>query len=189
MSNPTYIVDIVGEVVQSLAPDILPIIKANEVAAGIPSLIDTIDYQYGHAVELIQTLAQLDKTDQYRRLKYPLIWVVMDFPVKRGNYNWYGIATLNIVIAHQTEATDKMMDRMTKVFKPVLYPLYYALMDGFAAHDLINENTADIIQHTQWDRGYMGNITNNGNTANKLNDYVDAIEITNLNLTILNNNC
>lgn len=189
MSNPTYIVDIIGEVVRTFTPDILPVIKTNEIGANTSSLIDTIDYQYGHTVELIQTLAQYDKVDSFRRLKYPLVWLVMDFPEKRGKLDWYATTTLNIIIAHQTESTDKMENRMIKVFKPVLYPIYYALLDGLASHDLINENDADILQHTKYDRGYMGNIRADGNIANKLNDYVDAIEIINLNLTILKNNC
>lgn len=187
--KPTYMVDIIGEIVSAFTPDILPIIQANETAALNSTLIDTIDYQYGHTVELIQTLAQYDSSDQFRRIKYPLVWLAMDFPEARGDFNWYAKTTLNIVIAHQTSSTDKMMDRMKKVFKPVLYPIYYALLDGLAVHDLINENTQDVIKHTKYDRGYMGNITSNGNTANKLNDYVDAIELTNLSLTILNNNC
>lgn len=189
MSNPTYIVDIIGEVVQGFTPDVLPIIKANELAVLGTTLIDTIDYQYGHVIELIQTLSQYDKTDNYRRIKYPLVFLAMDFPEKRGKPDWYATAVLNIIIAHQTDSMDKIGDRMRKVFKPVLYPIYYALLDGLAAHDLINENTADILSHTKFDRGYMGTIKDSGNIANRLNDYVDAIEIVNLNLTILNNNC
>lgn len=187
--EPTYIVDIIGEVISSFTPDVLPTIKANEQAALGSTLIDTIDYQYGHTVELIQTLAQYDASDQFRRIKYPLVWLAMDFPEDRGDFNWYAKVNLNIVIAHQTSSTDKMQDRMTKVFKPVLYPIYYALLEALSLHDLINENTPDIIKHRKFDRGYMGNITTNGNTANKLNDYVDAIELINLSLTILNNNC
>jgi len=190
--NEIYVIDIIQKVVQDITPDVLPIIQQRETdALNIPSLIQTINFQPGGSVdELIQTLAQDDKSESMKMLKYPLVWLVQDFPETQGMQpGFYAETTLNIVIAHQTTATYKITDRYKYVFKPVLYPIYGALMEGLAASDMINQNDPQIIQRVKWDRAYWGRKTVGGNDGNKLNDYVDAIDITNLKLTILNNNC
>lgn len=188
--QPIYVVDIFRDIVASFAPMLLPIIQANETTALGQSLINTIDYQYGHVKELVATLFQYDKSQQLKYTKYPLVYLVMDFPEDRGNQpGFYATVTLEIVIAHQTDATYKASERMQNVFKPVLYPIYYSLLDAIAAHPMINENNADIIKHRKIDRVYWGRESIGGTDGNVLNDYVDAIDITNLKLTILDNNC
>jgi len=193
MIRPVYIVDIIGEAVAGTTAEILPTLITNEqaVAEDGVSLIRTIDYQYGHRMELIQTLAQMDKSDEMaRESKYPLVYLVQDFIETRGKIpGVYAEVSLNIIIAHQTSNTYKITDRMAKVFKPVLYPIYYTLLDKLADHVQINEYSEDIIIHQKIDRSYWGTSTVGGNEANALNDYVDAIEINNLSLKILYKNC
>lgn len=198
VTKPVYIVDIVGEVVRNITPAILPIIKANEQAAFLKldptgktiTLIDTIDYQFGHAIELIQTLSQMDRSPQMKRIKYPLIYLVQDFTEFRGKTaGIYATTKLDIIIAHQTDPNYKMPNRMDYVFRPVLYPIYYALLDGLATHGLVNESTQDLMQHGKTDRSYWGKVSVGGNESNKINDYVDAMEISNLGLTILYKDC
>lgn len=190
VSSPVYIVDIIGKIVADFTPALLPVIKANEQAALGKTMIDTINYQYGHTKELIQTLAQDDKSAQLKGLKYPLVYLVQDFPEKRGQtVGVYAKAVLDIILIHQTLDTYKITDRYRNVFKPVLYPIYYALMQGIADCDVVNENSPDIIMHTKVDRSYWGRVGIGGNEANTLNDFVDAIEVGNLSVTILYNNC
>jgi len=187
MQNPVYIVDVIGDIVQAITPDLLPIIQANETAALGKTMIQTIDYQKGHFEELITTLSNYDKSPQLRNIKYPLVYLVQDFPEDRGvEVGFYATVTLNIVVAHQTDSTYTIDDRMNKVFKPVLYPIYYALLQGMADSDMVNESSTEKIRHRKWDRAYWGRQSVGGTDKNKLNDYVDAIDITNLSLTIFN---
>lgn len=183
MTNPVYIVDVIGTVVSNVQDDVLSTIQANEAAVlEDGTLIQAIDYQYGHVEELIETLSQKDKgdiTDQ--QSKYPLIWLVQDFTEDRGKQpGIYAELSLSIIIAHQTVNTYKSTDRYTNVFKPVLYPIYYSLIQQLNRSPFVNQGNEDLIPHRKIDRLYWGA----KQLSNKLNDYCDAIEITNLNLKI-----
>jgi hypothetical protein len=185
LTKPVYIADIIGMVVSLVQTEVLATIQANETVALGATSIQAIDFQYGHRVELIQTLAQKDSDPQQRFLKYPLVYLVQDFRERRGReVGVYAEVSLNIIIAHQTESTDKITDRMAKVFKPVLYPIYYSLIKQLATIPQTLEGYQDQISHDKWDRSYWGTQAVSSNTANVLNDYVDAIDIQNLDLKI-----
>jgi hypothetical protein len=188
---PLYIVDVIGEIVAAVQAAMLTTIQENETAALGRTTIETVNYQKGHKVELIQTLMEMDRANAYQAKKSPLIYLVQDFTEKRGRkVGEYTEANLNIIIAHQTESTRKVDDRYTKVFKPVLYPLYYELLEQIAKHPLIFQANGDDITHDKTDRLYWGRVAaGGGNDQNKLTDFVDAIEITNLNLKFYFNKC
>lgn len=185
MTKPVYIVDVVGQVVQAVQAQVLSTIQANDLAANGQTLIHAIDYQYGHLDELIQTLAQMDGDTSTRVVKYPLIYLVQDFRERRGQEaGVYASVSLNIIIAHQTEPTDKITDRMVKVFKPVLYPIYYSLKEQLAKSAMILQGSEDMIPEDKFDRAYWGTQKVGGTAKNTLNDFVDAIELQNLQLKI-----
>lgn len=189
MEKPVYIGDIIRDVITCITPGILPTIQANEIAALGKTGITTINFQKGHAMELISTLAMLEKSPQLRDTKYPLVWLVQDFKEPRGQKaGIYASVMLNIVIAHQTVNTYTITDRDAKVFKPVLYPIYYALLDGLnddSRH--IMRGPLEVPPHTKTDLAYMGKQAIGGTSANVLNDFVDAIDISGLALNVLYN--
>lgn len=188
ITQPVYIVDIVGQVVQKVQAEVLAIIKANELAALGVTGINQINYQYGHFRELIQTMAQWDTDPSLRTQKYPLIYLVQDFKEARGKgAGVYADVSLNIIICHQTDPTYKVTDRMTNVFKPVLYPIYYSLIKQLTKNNLTFAVSPDLVPHDKWDRSYWGTLQlNTGGSDHKLalNDFVDAIDIQNLQLKI-----
>jgi len=190
MTNPVYIVDIIGDVVNNVRDEILQTIITNENAALAPdeqSFINTINYQYGHKLELLETLKQMDQdaSGQNKFLKYPLVYLVQDFVEDRGKQpGIYAETSLNILIMHQTEPTHKITDRYNKVFKPVLYPIYYSLINQINQSRFVNQGNEDLIPHTKIDRAFYGKKGLGGNEKNALNDFVDAIEIVNLDLKI-----
>lgn len=78
---------------------------------------------------------------------------------------------------------------MPKVFKPVLYPIYYSLLKQISKHNLTFAASPDLIPHDKWDRSFWGanSITSDktgGTDRSMLNDYVDAIDIMNLQVKI-----
>lgn len=184
-TKPVYIVDIIGAVVQAVQTKVLATIQANEQAAIGATLIQAIDYQYGHLEELIVTLGQMDADPSLRYQKYPMVYLVQDFREQRGRQaGVYAEVSLNIIIAHQTDATYKITDRYAKVFKPVLYPIYNELIQQLAKSITTLQGSEDMIPHDKYDRSYWGTQSVGGNTRNKLNDFVDAIELQNLSLKI-----
>ncbi len=190
MSKPVYIVDIIGEVVADAAAKVLTTIQDNELVALGVNTITTINYQKGHKLELIETLLQMGGHRSTEPLKYPCIYLVQDFQESMNpRTGVYTDARLNVILMHHTEQTHKVDDRMEKVFKPVLYPLYYAFLEAIAKHPGIMQSNAESIVHTKTDRLYWGRQAAGGNDKVALTDFLDAIEITGLQLSFYFKNC
>jgi len=180
---PVYITDILRSIVAKVQDEVLATIQTNETTALGETAINAIDYQFGHKRELIQTLAQMDADSTLRLYKYPLVYIVLDFREARGKKPGVFASTrLNVIIAHHTDATYKITDRIEKVFKPVIDPIYYSFIRQLAKAPQTLQGNPDMIEHDRWLRSYWGTQAVGGNSAIALNDYVDAVEITNLDL-------
>jgi hypothetical protein len=181
---PVYITDIIEEVVIATSSKVLSVIQANETAVFGETNIQQIGYSKSSFDELIETLSQKDGSSSERFNKYPLIHLVRDFSEERGELlGVYAGVSLNLVIIHQTQMTYKITDRENQVFKPVLYPIYYELINQLEKSRWTLDTGDDCLRHRKTDRAFWGNRNLTGQ-ANKLNDYVDAIEVQNLQLKI-----
>lgn len=199
-TSPVYIADIIGEVVQATSDavvrrnpvkSLLEVIQLNEIAALGSTMIQQIRYSKSSFDELIESLFQADGSGEERFNKYPLIHLVRDFYEERGqDVGLYAGTSLSIIIIHQTVQTYKIEDREEKVFKPVLYPIYYEFMRQLYKSLWVfgSDFTTGEFRHRKIDRAFWGTRNLQG-SKNKLNDYVDAIEIQNLELKINFSNC
>lgn len=170
MRQAKYIVDVIGEIVE----------KVNET---IPCY-----YLYGHPQEIVNTLSEWTKDETKKFSKFPLICLFQDFEESKGeNAMINSKVSLNIVICTATEPGYKSEDRYTNTFKTILYPIYNLFMDRLAYSGMILNADPALISHTKIDRVFWGKAGLYGNTSNMFNDYIDAIELQNLELEILNN--
>ncbi len=187
--EPVYVVDVIEEVVKATSGAILNTIKNNETLVFGETNITALSYHKGSFDELIEDLSQKDGSQEERLKKYPLIYLVRDFEEVRGREaGIYCSVSLRVIIAHQTEQTYKIVDREEKVFKPVLYPIYYEFMRQLGLSPMVNQ-TEESIRHIKIDRAYWGKNQQRGENKTALNDYVDAIEVRNLELKINYSNC
>lgn len=165
------VVDEFREIVNSL-----PLFSVN--GASIP-----VSFMHGHPEEIEANLIEITQLQGYNGMvKYPLIALFQDFPEEMGDAGgYYGRVTIpKIIIATITDNTYKSEQRYNATFKPVLYPIYYAFMDKIAKHRGFIVADVASIRHTKIDRLYYGTQY----AGQGLNDYVDAIEISNLQLTL-----
>lgn len=155
------------------------ILKKVQTARSLPVL----NYQYGYIEELNETLKQYTQNDRFEALKFPLIWLAQPFFIDRNKSNLYfgDTRNLSIFIIMQTSANYKAQDRMTNVFKPILYPIYLELLNQIRKESTVFDNEY-IIEHTLVDRYFWGE------QQMYLNDKVDCIEISGMKLKI-NNKC
>ena len=145
-----------------------------------------IEFMYGPVEEIEANLIEIagayglpgGNTDG----SYPLIALFQDFPENReGNGGYYADVTLPIVlIATLTDKNYKAPQRYEFSFKPVLYPIYQLLLEEIAKNGSIIVGDPDKIEHTKYDRLYYGRRT----LGTAVSDYVDAIELNNLKLTV-----
>lgn len=167
---PLYIVDIIGEVVQ--AAD----------AVLFPTLNRRILYTYGRSIQILTKLQILNSGQSTKNSKFPLFALFQDFPENMGVTYTEMITFPKIIIAMLTTFTDDPPTRYGKTFKPVLYPIWQEFLRQLALHPNIVGNDPAAFPHIKWDRPGTqpeGDKTKGSN----FNEYVDAIEIQNLQLT------
>lgn len=141
-----------------------------------------INYQYGPAVELTQTLTNMRLGKDVAKERFPLVWLIEDIPVDRRNAKrFFGDVSLRVVIAYPTKDTYTSAERETATFAPILRPIYYNLLECLPKHNAFSAVDEADIPHRMTERKFMGSDTQ---IQNMLTDFVDAIDIQDLSLTI-----
>lgn len=148
-------------------------------------------FQYGHLAEVTRKLADLESSVNYKDKKYPLIWLVMDFVEKCGDFKdgYCQLPDIQILIATSTEPNLYTKDRITKTFKPRLIPVYREFINQLSSSGFFFDTHEDYVPHERILRPYWGVESASGNTANIFNDYIDAIQIRKLSLKVNENVC
>lgn len=169
---PLYVVDIIGEVI------------ASADAVLFPALNKHILYTYGRSIQILTKLQKLNEATAQatKNSRFPLIALFQDFPENMGVAYAEQVTFPKISIAMLTAFADDPPTRYGKTFKPVLYPIYQEFIRQLARHPNIVGNDPAAFTHIKWDRPGTqpeGDKTRGSN----FNEYVDAIEIQNLQLT------
>jgi hypothetical protein len=174
-----YIVDEIGAVVAAIDAVTYPLIGKH------------INYMYGHPLEIINRLQQLtNSVDQKQRAsKYPLVALFQDF--EEGIGKQIGVAaevSLHMIIANITEPQLITEQRYEKNFRPVLYPIYQELLRQIASpsQKTFFVEDEELIAHTKIDRVNWGKQGLYGGAANTFNDFLDCIEIKDLQIKFFN---
>jgi len=149
----------------------------------------SVFFDYGHYIEVTRNLIQKENSISQKDKKYPLIWLVMDFPERfdRQSIGYCQLPRLDFIIAVPTEPELSTPERITKNFKPRLYPIYEAFMNAIVTSNIFYEQSLSELEYEKIDRPYWGGQDSNGNgQANLFNDKIDAVQIRGLKLTVIN---
>ncbi len=147
------------------------------------SKIQSIRFEFGHPVELLQTLKERSQNPSGKMDMWPMVMLFTDFPEQWTDrpVSYKATVTLQMVIAYCTSTKLKASDRLEKSFKPILYPIYEELLNQIDKSAFFVLYSKKQIPHRKWDRYYWGR---SGLDANVFNDPIDAIEIQDLTLKI-----
>lgn len=159
--DPIYIVDIIGEVCSGVS------VETNF----------NVNYQYGLAIQILESLKSKDGSVTLKSTKYPLIGLYLSIEEDRGNGYYSDVLIRRIVIANLTKANDRPVQRYEKVFKTILYPVYYSFLKQLARNKYIGCKDPDMLKHKKFDYPGVEPVTG-------INDFVDTIEIINLQFPI-----
>ena len=124
--------------------------------------------------------ARLLLKDNAQAIKYPAFLLFHDFPEQLGVQYYADVTIPKIAIATTTKPEYFADQRYTVNFIPTLYPLYEWFKKCLAMHHSIVQSDPNNIVMTKYDRLYWGTTS----AGQQLNDYLDAIELSNLKLTI-----
>lgn len=160
MMNFNEIVDDIGGVVA----------KLRSVTDGPPY------YMYGSTTEVNERLIKKTKA---AKQKYPLIFLMWDFPepVTVGGMYHYDLHMGILQFTDQNLTTEQ---RRVQVFNPVLNPLYEKFIHGLLHAKLAWPGYPSLPPHTPIARPYWGTLQSEKKIKNVFTDPLDCIEILNL---------
>lgn len=145
-----------------------------------------VQYLWGHPIEIIETLRQMSRDKSTEEDKFPLIALFTDYTETRGtDPSIDSVVRLHFIIATLTRPDYTAVERATNNFKPVLYPLYDQFLKSVIASGYYKNSSWQNIQHTKTDRFFWGRNGLYLNTGNVFDDYIDCIELDNMELTVL----
>jgi hypothetical protein len=148
---------------------------------------------WGHPKEIVQRLQTIASSPEPPAegeiaKAFPLICLFTDIPVTMNTpIGFNGTARLQIIIANATEQNLLAPERLEKNFKPVLRPIKKEFLRQVGLYSTFS--FPELPRHTEIERYYWGRQGLYGNEGNILNDYVDCIEIENLEVRIKNDTC
>ena len=169
------------EIVREVNHEVLPALKSEY------DHIQQVGYMYGHWKEICIKLQDMTKHPTERYKKFPLIIVLEDLPVDCGDQ--LETTTLQILILNHTSNLYDSIERQAKIFDLVLYPIYQELLKQIAKSSFFTQIHPSKIKHRRIDRKFFGREEIYGNAANIPYEYVDAVQMQNVQLTINKQYC
>lgn len=141
-------------------------------------------YLFGHRMEINQRLLAKDKDSVYKFQKYPLI--ALKLPIVETVEEYVHDVSLNLAILWYTDKNYTAKQRYDNIIHPKLMPLYYDFMEAIQEGIMMGLGRPE---HQKVDRLFWGITENEGNAKYIFNDPLDAIEIIDLKLKILDSQC
>lgn len=122
---------------------------------------------------------------EFQYQKFPLIALRLPAPI--DNVDGVSVMNANILIANFTNKQYIAQQRIANVFKPILYPLMTRFLDMVKrSGEFISYNS----DYTQMDRLFYGTEAGDDqNIASVFDDPLDAVELRNLKLNFIKENC
>lgn len=163
----------------------LPALQDDESMAEVAGCWEDVNFIYGHQTEITEQLRVMSKDPEQRKKKFPLFVLYTDISVNHNRYDGYDGVVLQMAVAHSTERKFTTPERKVKTFDPFLRPLlnyfFQALFQSsvFAIVDEDKDVRVNIIERYFWGKNGLY-----GNVGNVFEEYIDAIELQNLDLKI-----
>lgn len=175
---PISVPKIFGTVVEAVEPIVLPVIQ------GTWPGITNLNYIYGNWKEVSLRMQNMAIDSIRKSERFPVVLLIEDITVSRPSTSngLFGTATnMNVVIATATQKDYSSEQREEKTFAPILRPIYWELLTQLVKSAAFNVTTERKIGHNYIERKYWG-LENH--SKNAMTEFIDAIDITNLDLPI-----
>ena len=168
METPIYIVDIFSDIVKAVDSALYSTIGRH------------IFYQYGSSLQILDQLVQLNGGTTSKTQRFPLIALFQPFDEAMGGNGYYTKLTIpKLVIAALTKPEISVPKRYSETFKPLLYPIYYELLNQITLNGYFVMNDAGMIPHSKKDN--PGSPPAKGMASG---EFVDSIDLFNITLTL-----
>jgi hypothetical protein len=183
LSSFPSISDAFEKVVQSTSDAI-----AANAAINWGTLPKKVYFMHGHPKEIVNVLQSYTNSPAKKNQKYPLVALLRDIK-ENVNQQQYGLGSkfnCSFLILGLTVPTYRSTDREVKNFKLILHPILSELLLQISLSSDFGCPTIEEMNIVKWDRYFWGT---QAVDKNILNDYVDAVEVENISLNLINNIC
>lgn len=181
------IAGIFRECVEELSKELLPELQEQN------SLITGVHFRHGRLIEISETLKELQSGRTTPATKWPMVALIRDFTEQRGQRDLYTTPRMTIAIATANDKpTMKAEEREKVTFIPILYPIYFKLLEKLHYHPRVSSMDIAMIPHTVVDHYYYSTAGESNGAdpgSNIFNEFTDSIEIRDLELNIKPLNC
>jgi hypothetical protein len=159
---------------------------ADIVSAMAPALTKqglSVNYTYGRQPQILTHLQKLNNSITQKNNKYPLLALFLPFKEQFGGDYYATVTFPKIVIATLSNNTDTPEKRYQEAFKKILYPVFEEFKKQIARHPNIIMQNEDYLQFKKQDNPGSPPPQADKSGGIQFADYVDAIEIYDLQLT------
>jgi hypothetical protein len=176
--------EIVEGVISSIASNRQFNITLESVATNnVVSLELIIQFIHGHLIDVIERLAIMSKDPTVKDIRFPLFILPQDIS-EPGSASFNSEPKPSIIICTDTKVEFSASERYDNSFDISLYNLAKRFLKMLE----LSEDVYFRKRNRNWiDRLYWGREAVGGNEANKLNDFVDGIELQELEIKVLQN--
>lgn len=182
------IIEILADVVRETAVGcVLEVTDGNN--GSIPVQCPEINYTFGNAQYVKDRLDELSKTPEGNAMKFPLIALFCPFIEQRNSSDYHSKAKVRILIACQSSKEWSNEQRRETSFENILRPIYRSFLKALMKDRRLDFGYKRVIAHEYSENYSFGRYGAHTGTGDAVSEPIDAINITNLELTIKNYNC
>ena len=160
----------------------------------VREVVKDVSEQYGRNVsflfgdwDYIANQLVLWGTGAQAKKKYPI--VCLRSPIDEPREGKKRSASLDVLILVNTLKNYTNEQRESESFVKVLRPIYELFMEGLGKHRMVNAPYSGLLPHVYTENYRYGRLGLQGGDDMKFKDFVDAIEIKNLSITIKDLKC
>lgn len=189
MNRSREIIEIFADVVCEVSKDCTITVTSYQTGESNEIACPNIHYVFGNSRYIKDNLDELSKTPKGNDIKFPLIALFCPFEERRDSPDYFSKATVNVLIATSTRKDWNNEERLTLSFQNILRPIYRRLLEALKEDGRIDFGYNEVIKHRYSENYSYGKYGAHTGTGESVSEPIDAINISNLELTITNQTC
>lgn len=148
-----------------------------------------INYVFGNSRYVKDRLDELSATPRGDRFKFPLIALMCPFNERRDSADYRAKAKVRVLIAFATRQQYSNEQRLELSFRNILRPIYKRFIEALREDGRLDFGYNDVVAHEYSENYSYGRYGAHTSTGEDVSEPIDAINISNLELTVKNLNC
>lgn len=189
MSRSREIIEILADVVKATAIGCTLVVPDYAKGGVMKMNCPEINYTFGNAQYVKDRLDELSKTPSGNVMKFPLIALFCPFNEQRNSPEYYTKAKVRILIACASKQQWSNEQRRETSFEGVLRPIYRRFIKALQEDGRFDFGYDGQVSHEYSENYSYGRYGAHTGTGEAVSEPIDAINLSNLELTVKNFNC